>query len=301
MCDHGGSWRRIHEVRFAAALAGLLLVSACGAEEREPAARDSPGTADEVLYEADATVLESSEHGPMLCLGIVLTSLPPQCGDVPVDNWSWDAVDGEESAAGSTWSAFHVVGTYDGRRFTLARVGPLKKDIASPEPERDFTPPCPAPEGGWAVPKPEKSTQEDARSAEAYAMRQREYVASWVFHLKEPSETDTGDENTPVVYVAMFTSSAQRHEAEIRRRWRGPLCVVEHPGPTQSEADRLRAKAESAVGAMGLRMTWSDGGDPGQIAHIGVVADPGERGQAALDADYGRGRVILFPALKPVG
>src|SRR5919108_238757 len=75
------------------AVAVLSLFSGgCGAAETvddaETQAREGPSG----LYEANATVLDNGDDGPMLCLGTILTSLPPQCGDVPIANWDWNAV-----------------------------------------------------------------------------------------------------------------------------------------------------------------------------------------------------------------
>ena len=47
-------------------------------------------------------------------------------------------------------------------------------------------------------------------------------------------------------------------------------------------------------------MMWSQGGDVGLAAEVGVVADPGGAGQAALDERYGAGMVELQPSLTPV-
>ena len=98
----------------------------------------------EQRYAANATVLESPKHGPELCVGGVLTSLPPQCGGPPITNWDWDAVAGEESRGGTTWTQVYVEGTYDGERFTLTAdpSAPRPRD----EPEKDFSDAC-----AWAI------------------------------------------------------------------------------------------------------------------------------------------------------
>ena len=153
---------------------------------------------------------------------------------------------------------------------------------------------------GGPSPIPKRSTPDQADGAEVYAQRQPEYVTSWVYYLEELGWTENGEGNAPVVYVAMFTGAADRHEAEIRKRWSGPLCVVQRDVPSQAEAERLRAEAESALEAMGIQITLSSEGEPGQIAQFGVVADPGGRAQAAMDAEYGPGVVVLDPALQPV-
>lgn len=69
-------------------------------------------------YEARLTVLESPEHGPELCFNVEDSS-PPQCGGLPLSGWDWAEVDGEDTASGTTWGEYHVVGTYDGTLLTL--------------------------------------------------------------------------------------------------------------------------------------------------------------------------------------
>jgi hypothetical protein len=53
-----------------------------------------------------------------LCLGAVMESYPPQCSGVPLDDWSWDGVDGSETSGETTWGAYAVYATYDGERLT---------------------------------------------------------------------------------------------------------------------------------------------------------------------------------------
>jgi hypothetical protein len=291
--------------------AGLLalVLAACGAGE-PGAAEVSPPTASiptpAPVYEADMTVLEQrgetsfSRHGPMLCLGAMAMSYPPQCGDVPIANWDWDAVEGEETASGATWGQYHVVGTYDGETFTVTDVGPYDNHPPSFGSEVDFSSPCQEPEGGWVVPDPKQALQQDTRGASAYAQHQSDVVTSWVTHLAPDNLTGAVDEFDPVIFNAVFTDDVERHEAEIRKRWPGPLCVVEGEGPTKREQIRIRAQAEAYVtGELGLQMLGSGCCGVEPVIEIEVVADPEGAGQAALDARW-PGLVRLFPALGPV-
>ena len=76
---------------------------------------------------------------------------------------------------------------------------------------------------------------------------------------------------------------------------------MQHEGKTQTELAAIRAEAERFIQEdLGLEMTWSQEGDVGLAAEVGVVIDVGGAGQAALDARYGPGMVKLFPALRPV-
>ncbi len=288
----------------------VLVFSACGAGE-PGAAEASPPTASvptpAPIYEADMTVLEQRgetffpKHGPMLCLGAMAMSYPPQCGDVPIANWDWDAVEGEETASGASWGQYHVVGTYDGETFTVTGVGPSRDNPPQFGSEVDFSSPCPEPAGGWVLPDLNEALQQDASGANAYAQRQPDVVSSWVTHFDPSNPDDTGlDEFDPVIFNAVFTGDVERHEAEIRKRWPGPLCVIEGEGPTKRELTRIRSEAEAYVnGELGLQMLGSSTGGVEPVIEIGVVADPEGAGQAALDARW-PGLVRLFPALRPV-
>ena len=80
-------------------------------------------------------------------------SLPPQCGGPDIDGWSWDAIDAEQSASGTTWVDAYVTGTYDAtaNRFTVdgARA-PTEADrdsIGADGSQPDYGVPCPEPTG----------------------------------------------------------------------------------------------------------------------------------------------------------
>jgi hypothetical protein len=90
-------------------VAAALVLGGCGTES-ERLAGDEPrntgsGPNPAPLYEVNATVLEAGTRGPMLCLSRILESLPPQCANVPIANWGWQAVAGEERLGGTTWGA----------------------------------------------------------------------------------------------------------------------------------------------------------------------------------------------------
>lgn len=67
---------------------------------------------------ATGTVLDESGD-VRLCLGAIRESYPPQCDGVPLDDWSWDGLDGREASGETRWGAYAVTGTWDGERFTV--------------------------------------------------------------------------------------------------------------------------------------------------------------------------------------
>ncbi len=100
---------------------------------------------------ASATVLENDLHGPQLCLGAVMTSLPVQCGGPDIPNWDWSRTKPTTEIGKSKDGVYVVHGVYVDGDFTLTRPPrPWKEsDLPLDDPMPDFTTPCPEPEDGW--------------------------------------------------------------------------------------------------------------------------------------------------------
>lgn len=281
-----------------AALSLVALLGACadetGLSVGTSTSTSAGTTAGEPRYEATTTVLEDAD-GPELCLGGVLDSLPPQCGGVPVDGWSWADVDGEESVGGTTWGEFQVVGTYDGERFTLI-------DAGAPEPypaeEGDrFAVPCHEPQGGWIDIDRSMTGENDRIAAMRVAEDIRAYAGAWISYVEQPI-----DDEAPGAYVVTiaFTGDPGVHEDVIREAWGGPLCLT---SAEHTFAELRRAQRDLGDGnaeRLGLEMTWSDIDVMKNRVELGVVVfDPSK--QSALDEEYGAGVVHVEPALRLVG
>jgi hypothetical protein len=279
-------------------LPGLVALVACGGvgnpPNRPPPQAEPDG---EGRYEATAIVLESEEHGPMLCLGMILDSLPIQCGDVPISSWNWDEVDGENRRSGTTWGRYHVVGTYDGESFSVIETGPPQTqpdDVGDP-----IDTPCPEPEGGWAAPDPGRTTEADRQAASKAVGAEPDFAGLWVDYVDEfdpDAPEDPGTEG--MILNVAFTGDIERHRAEIGRVWGGPLCVVQH-ARTEAELRRIQKDLEPSADEIGIQVLWSSTAVVENVVEVGVVAiDPQTR--AELDDRYGEGAVRVFPALHPV-
>lgn len=261
----------------------------------------APAPGDQV-YEGDGTVLESGEHGPQLCLGGIATSYPPQCGGPDIAGWAWDAVEGEESASGTTWGSYHVIGTYAEGTFTLTEpVTAAQPPADDPDDATDFSSPCPEPAGGWVVVDPATATAEAQQAAAEHAAEQRDFAGMWIDHSinpaladgLDPGEEALADDPTKLVLNARFTGDLERHERELRALWGGALCVS---GAQRTEAELAAIQAELASEA---GMLWSSTDVVHNRVELGVIVDDGM--QAALDARYGHGVVRVVPALRPMG
>ncbi len=267
-------------------LRGIVLATlvSCGAG---PLAQDSTGPTDDgpQRYEADATVLQAEGQPALLCLGTVLDSLPPQCGDVPIVGWNWGEVVGEDQASGVTWGDYHVEGTFDGRSFTVTSVGP--RPPASPQEGDPFATPCAEPAAGWISANPSMASESDRMRAQRVAEDQVDFAGSWIDYLADdPPSEDPG----PYVLNVAFTEDPVSPENDLRAVWGGPLCIVQFDR-TEQELRRIQdALSSPGIDDFGLRVLWSSTDVMRNQVEIGVVTSNDEA-LAALDAAFGPGAV----------
>lgn len=113
------------------ALAGLLLVTGCtSAPGGSPAPTSTAG--DPSVEHLGAIAPAASPDGRVLgvgtvmdvggvvelCLGPIMESYPPQCDGIPIDDWTWEGLEGSETSGDTRWGSYAVYGTYDGARIT---------------------------------------------------------------------------------------------------------------------------------------------------------------------------------------
>lgn len=258
-----------------------VLLAACGNTS------DGPSGGGGARYEGSFTVLESPEHGTELCVN-VLTSLPPQCGGLPILNWDWDEVDGEEARGGTTWGAWHVIVTYSNGTVTL--VEPPTRPRKAAQRASDFYPACAQPEveeasageAQWeAVGQPNEPLQIDG------------LVTMWV--------TGSGGEGGEdfVANVIVRPGGREAAVAAVRGRYLGPLCVVERDLPTSSELDAVQSELADDDARAALGTVLSAGADSMRgavVAQVWIVDDTVKR----YAHDRWGNRVILESALHPV-
>ena len=258
-------------MRIAWLVAALLLAS-CG----DGAADVATGSRDPAQrYSVDATVLSNASHGPELCAGAIAASLPPQCGGPPIVGFDWDDVDGEEATIGVTWAQVHLVGTFDGTALTLTESPSKYRAPRASMP--DFSSPCPNPVGGDAV-------EADRQKAIAYARAQPDTAGVW---------TDGDTLNLT------FTGDLARHEADVRQRWRGPLCVAHHDHPISELADiqrRLNGPDAKAAGVYVLITSINEVRN--RVDAEVLIAD--DSAQRWVDTKFGADLVRLSGSFKPV-
>ena len=230
----------------------LLLLSGCATGGPPGAAPAPTAGAHQPRYQTTATVLESPRHGPELCLSGVLSSFPPQCEGVPVAGWRWDRVAGEQTANGTTWGVYHLVGTYGGASFTVIRADqppPASPPSAEERFKDEPKSPCPEPEGGWKVPDPARRSERYLDPVAQVARAQPDFAGLWLSYL-EPMGHDVAEHPGEFVLNVAFTGDLARHRTELRPRWGGRLCLARQQR-TYRELLRIQRELQGAAGKIG--------------------------------------------------
>jgi hypothetical protein len=97
-----------------------------------------------------------------------------------------------------------------------------------------------------------------------------------------------------------FTGDLQRHEAELRARWGGRLCVTRHQR-TMAELRRIQRELQGTAGSdLGLRVVSTGLSDDDNVVNLqAVVLD--DRARQAIADRYGAGAVRASAILEPAG
>jgi hypothetical protein len=278
-----------------------LLLAGCAAGDPGSEGPTQTVGARERRYQATATVLESRDHGPELCLGAVLESFPPRCGGLPIPNWRWDQVTGEQTAGGTTWGRYRLEGVYDGASLTVSRAD-LAPAASRPSDDERFKdepkPACAEPEGGWELPDPARRSERHLEPVTRAARAQPDFAGLWISYLAPMGDNVAENPGEFVLNVA-FTGELARHQAELRPRWGGRLCVTRQQR-SYRQLLGIQRELQGDVGAeLGLRVL-STGIDEYANAVTLMVAVLEEQAREAIEARYGSGAVEATAVLTPV-
>jgi hypothetical protein len=258
-----------------ATIGGVLAMTACGSEPAdssadeptaEPTAEPPAGVVPDDyagrFRVTSITVLSSPDHGPQLC-GAVAESYPPQCEGPDIIGWDWDAVE-HESASGTKWGDYSVVGTFDDGVFTLTQP-PAAPTPAEPSDVSDPSA-CSEPSGGWVVPDPSNADMADldrAISAARYVEGHADVWISWLIPTDEITEQSSIDPDNYVLNVRTV-GDTDTMEAAVRDVWGGNLCVAtaEH---TAHELNQIANEITSEYGGEPWLLSVGSGGADGKV------------------------------------
>ncbi len=205
------------------AAATVAVLTAC--TEQEPLVTEPPPPIPpETELWAHGMLLQQGTDAPVLCVGGVMESYPPQCGGPEVVGLDWADVAEHEDAFDVRWGEAYVVGTFDGRRFTLTRppstTVPTGVPTPAPEPEPDFPQLCDDPFRGGSQ---EAGEDLDAQAAlQARLTDYPGYVASWVSNGRN-------------LFNVTVTGDPEQAWSDFREVWRGGLCVAQRDSPPQKD------------------------------------------------------------------
>jgi hypothetical protein len=216
---------------------------------------------------------------------------------MPITNWDWSLVEGEEQAAGVTWGDYHVVGTYDGASFTVLESGP--PEVSSPGGGDRFETPCPEPQEGWVATDPAKATEDDLQATVSLAAGFADSSGSWITILRQPPGEDSFGPDDVVLNLA-FTGDPEEHRQQVEEVWGGPLCMIEHRQHSQAELLAIQRELSDRAQDFDIELlySWTDVVKERVVAGV-VLASAAS--QAAIDALFGPGIVVMESALQPLG
>ena len=255
----------------------------------------SLGTSTVTEWQFIGTVIDDGE--PVICPGVVMTSLPPQCAGVPVAGFDWETVTWGEESNGVRWADFTLVGTYDGEQFEITR--PPTPPEGGEEAPFSVPLPCEEPDGGWQISNP--ATADRDGDAVRYAQAQPEFMGNWSYRLP-------ADAAAYSVKVFTFTDKLEEHAQAIRDIYGGPICVSP-ARDSLAELEAIRSRVQEVIvspeaEAAGIYLSNGQYGDTidiltGGIEFYVLAAEAGAQGW--LDAQFGQGVVGLHSRLTRVG
>lgn len=232
-------------------------------------------------------MLENEEHGPQLCHAVE-ESYPPQCSGLDVVGWDWDAADGEETASGTTWGDYHLVGTWDGERFTPTEP-PGPPDWEAQLREVDLSTPCPPPEGGWSPVDPERTTSETLQAAIDRAEASPGFAGLWFDQTGNPRPNDPAG----LVLNVRTTGDTAELEASLREVYGGAVCI----SPATHTYEELRAIQATVRGPDVLASSVSEAANVVEV--VVTVAD--DDTVHRFEDRFGADAVEVRGWLRPVG
>lgn len=272
-------------------------------------ATGGPAMADPVVSDPDAVltgqglILQKGDDPPVVCLGGVDESYPPQCSGPELVGLDWADVPETETASGVTWGEARVVGTYDGSTFTLTEP-PSEMRIsveldggtgADPHPQL-----CDEPFRGGdqsAVADPEAASPAESKLG-AILQGYDGYVGSWVSTDLSQAELEAEAPHVPT-YNVLVTGDAEQAHADLREVWPGGLCVEQRDAATQSDV-RQAQQAVHEAGVDGVLSSGGSGDGTLQVAVLLADADTVEAIYTAVEPWLTPDQVDIHSSLVPV-
>jgi hypothetical protein len=258
-------------------------LAACGSQVRQtpPAASLSPTSSASPAADIDVDLsrevvatgilMQDSPSAPAeICIGGELDSYPPQCGGPAIaGEFSWDALKPERSQ-GITWTNLPVwaVGRFDpkaGPTGTLTLTQPVSRTAPTGMPQAppdrmDFPQLCKDPyaDGGS---KSAGGSGADTNPLTTLLPTLDGYVTSWV-------------SDGSSLFNVLVNGDAGAAHREIRKVWKGGLCVEQRDAPTEAAISSAQEALGKQFKELGL---LTSGGSMGSLQVQVTVLDAATR------------------------
>jgi hypothetical protein len=257
----------------------------------------APAKAGPQRYQIDARVEQDSTHGPELCIYIVAAAVKrgsSDCAGPPITNWDWTKAPNPQRASGTTSGVYHVVGTYDGKVFTLTQP-PIPGHEPRPTVENQPAP-CPTPEGGWHATDTNHIGLGDFQALQAAAQGAPDFAGLWMSSTS--ASAPVNDFQHSQVTVVAYTGNIAVHRAELAALWGGPTCVVQRPHSyAQLQATTTRLLDEEKQ--LGIQIQSVGPNEVDNAVRVEVIAAT-DATQRAIDRRFGPGLVKVSSLMKPI-
>ena len=133
-------------------------------------------------------------------------------------------------------------------------------------------------------------TERDYTAFSNAAQGQKDSAGLWV-DAATPVDGVVSSDPAQEVNTVAFSGDLDRHRAELRALWGGPICVVEHQHTTAELDEILTSLTQHTWPQLGDRRLVSGGTDPvDDVVNLEVVAATPAI-QHFVDAKYGAGVV----------
>jgi len=130
------------------------------------------------------------------------------------------------------------------------------------------------------------------------ARAQPDFAGLWISYLEPMGDNGAEDPEEFVLNLA-FTGDPGRHQAQLRPRWGGRLCVTRQQRSYRELLGIQRQLQGSTGKELGLRVLGGSIDEYANTVDLQVVVLE-ERARAALKARYGPGAVQATAALTPL-
>jgi len=148
------------------------------------------------------------------------------------------------------------------------------------------------------VPDPARRSERYLEPVDRVARAAPDFAGLWLSYL-EPMGGNVAEDPGEFVLNVAFTGELAGHQAELRRRWGGRLCVTRQQR-SYRQLLRIQRELQGDVGAdLGLRVLGTGIRESANAVSLMVVVLE-ERARAAIEARYGSGAVQTTAVLTPV-